>query len=54
MDRRQSKIAGETLHEKVVVRQFTQANTGTWTGTDRELDTTNTENDPETNNDVED
>jgi len=38
---------GETLREKVVVRQFARANTGILAGTDPELDTTNTENDSE-------
>jgi hypothetical protein len=36
---RQSKTTGETLHEKVVVRQFARANNGISAGTDRELDT---------------
>jgi len=44
---RQSKTIGETLHEKVVVRQFARANNGILAGTDPELDTTNTENDSE-------
>jgi len=44
---RQSKTTGETLREKVVVRQFARANNGILAGTDPELDTTNTENDSE-------
>jgi len=44
---RQSKTTGETLREKVVVRQFARANNGILGGTDPELDTTNTENDSE-------
>ena len=41
------KTTGETLREKVVVRQFAQANTGILAGTDWELDTPHTENDSE-------
>jgi len=44
---RQSKTTGETLHEKVIVRQFARANNGILAGTDPELDTTNTENNSE-------
>ena len=44
---RQSKTTGETLREKVVVRQFARANNGILAGTDPEMDTTNTENDLE-------
>jgi len=44
---RQSKTTGETLREKVVVRQIARANNGILAGTDPELDTTNTENDSE-------
>jgi len=44
---RQSKTTGETLREKVVVRQFARANNGILAGTDRELDTPHTENDSE-------
>jgi len=44
---RQSKTTGETLREKVFLRQFARANTGILAGTDPELDTTNTENDSE-------
>jgi hypothetical protein len=42
---RQSKTIGETLPEKVVVRQFAQANNGILAGTEPELDTMNTDND---------
>jgi len=42
---RKSKTTGETLWEKVVVRQFARANSGISAGADQELDTTNTEND---------
>jgi len=41
---RESKTTGEIVHEKVVVRQFAQANNGILAVTDSELDTTNTEN----------
>jgi len=44
---RQSKTTGETLCEKVVVRQFARANNAIMAGTDPELDTMNTENDSE-------
>jgi len=44
---RQSKTTGETLREKVVVRQFARANNRILAGTDRELDTPHTENDSE-------
>jgi hypothetical protein len=44
---RQSKTTGKTLHEKVVVSQFAQANDGILADTDPELDTMNTENDLE-------
>jgi len=44
---RQSETTGETLREKVVVRQFAWANTGILVATDPELDTTNTDNDSE-------
>jgi len=44
---RQSKTTGETLREKVVVRQFTRANNGILAGIDLQLDTMNTENDSE-------
>jgi hypothetical protein len=47
IDWRQLKITGETLDEKVVVRQFAQANNGILAGTDPELDTTNTQNNSE-------
>jgi len=41
---RQSKTTGETLREKVVVRQFARANNGILAGTDQELNTPHTEN----------
>ena len=41
---RQSKTTGETVGEKVVVRQFARANNGILVGTDPELDTMNAEN----------
>jgi len=44
---RQSKTTGETLHERVVVRQFARANNGILAGSDPALDTMNTENDSE-------
>jgi hypothetical protein len=44
---RESITTGETLHEKVVVRQFAQANNGILAGTDPGLDTMNTDNDSE-------
>jgi len=44
---KQWKTTGETLREKVVVRQFSRANNVILAGTDPELDTTNTENDSE-------
>jgi len=44
---RHSKTKGETLREKVIVRQFARANNGILAGTDLELDTLNTENDSE-------
>jgi len=42
---RQSKTTGETIREKVVVRQFARANNGILAGTEPELDTMNTESD---------
>jgi len=50
---RQSKTTGETVREKVVVRQFARANNGILAGTDRELDTPHTENDSEMKNEAE-
>jgi len=50
---RQSWITGETLREKVVVRQFARANNGILAVTSPELDTTNTENDSEMKTEVE-
>ena len=44
---RQSITTGKTHHEKVVVRRFARANNGILTGTDPELDPTNTENESE-------
>jgi hypothetical protein len=44
---RQSKTTGETLCEKVVVRQFARANNGIFADTYPELDTMNTNNDSE-------
>jgi len=40
-----SKTTGETLHKKVIVREFARANNWILAGTDPELDTTNIEND---------
>ena len=50
---RQSKTAGETRREKVVVRQFPRSNNGILADTDRELDTPYIENDPEMKKDAE-
>jgi hypothetical protein len=50
---RQSKTTGETLREKVVVRQFARANNTILAVTDPELHTTNTENNSEMKNEVE-
>jgi len=50
---RQSKTTGETLREKVVVRQFARANNGILARIDLELDTMNTENDSEMKNEAE-
>jgi len=44
---RQSKTTGDTLREKVVVRQFVRANNGIFAGDDPESDSTNTDNDSE-------
>jgi len=44
---RQPTTTGETLRERVVVRQFARANNGILAGIDLELDTMNTENDSE-------
>ena len=41
------QTTGETLSEKVVARQFTEANNAIWAGEDPVLDTSNTENDSE-------
>jgi len=50
---RQSQSTGKTLHEKVVLRQFAQANHRILAGTDPELDTMNTENDSAMNKEAE-
>jgi len=50
---RQWKTTGETLCEKVMVRQFAPANNGILAGTDLELDTTNTETNSEMEKEVE-
>jgi len=50
---RQSKTTGETLHERVVVRQSGQANNGILAGDDPALDTTNTDNDSAMKNEAE-
>jgi len=50
---RQAKTTGETVREKVVVREFAQANNGILAGTDPELDTTHTGNDSEMKKEVE-
>jgi hypothetical protein len=50
---RQSKTTGDILHEKVVVRQFAQANDGILEGNDPESDITNTENDLEVKKEAE-
>jgi len=44
---RQSKTTGETLREKVVVRQFARANNGLLAGDDPKLDPTSADNDME-------
>jgi len=51
--RRQSKTTGETLRKNVHVRQLVRANNSIFTGTDTELDTTNTENKSEMKKEVE-
>jgi len=50
---RQSKTTGETLREIVIVRQFARANNGILGGIDLELDTMNTDNQPEMKNKAE-
>jgi len=50
---RQSKTTGKTLRQNVVVRLFARAFNGILAGTDRELDTPHTENDPEMKNEAE-
>jgi len=44
---RQSETTGETLLERVIVREFARANDRIFAGADPSLDTTNTENDME-------
>ena len=44
---RQSITTGNTLREKVGVRQFARANSGILAGADPDLDTRNTDNDLE-------
>jgi hypothetical protein len=44
---RQSKTTAETLRNRVVVREFAQANNGILAGTDPEWDTMNSDNDSE-------
>jgi hypothetical protein len=44
---RKSKTTGETLREKVVVRQFAQANSGLLAGDNPVLDPDSTDNDME-------
>jgi hypothetical protein len=51
---RQSKTTGETLREKVIVRQFARANNGILADTDPELDTMNTDKDSEMKKEAED
>jgi len=41
---RQSSTTGGTLHDKVIARQFAQANNGILAGADPALDTANTDN----------
>jgi len=41
---RESETSGETLHEHVVVKQFSEANSGLYTGDDPVLDPSSTEN----------
>jgi len=50
---RQSKITGDTLRKKVVLRQFTRAKNGILAGDETESDTTHTEIDTEMNKEVE-
>jgi len=51
---RQSNTACETLREQVIVRQFARANNGILVCANPELDTTNTENNSEMKQEVED
>jgi hypothetical protein len=50
---RQSKTTGETLGEKVVVRQFARANNGFLAGDNPILDPSSTDNDMETKREAE-
>ena len=50
---RQSKTTGKTFCEKVIVRQFAQANNRILAGTDQELDDVNTESHSEMKKEVE-
>jgi len=50
---RQSKMTGEILPEKVIVRQFARANNRNLAGADQELHTTMTENDSAMKKDAE-
>jgi hypothetical protein len=49
----QSTTTGQTLRDKVVVKQFAQANFGIVSGTDPELDTTNEAKDSKRKQDAE-
>jgi len=50
---RQSITTGETIREKVVVRQFASVNNAIFAGTDPELDTTKPEDDSEMKHEAE-
>jgi hypothetical protein len=50
---KESKTTGETLRQKVVVREFTRANTGTLVGDNPSSDARNTENNSEMKKQVE-
>jgi len=50
---RQQNTTGETLRQKVIVRQFARANNGILAGNDPVMDTTNTENDSEIKKELE-
>jgi len=51
--KRQSKTTARTLHERVIVSQFAEANDGIFAGNDAALDTTNTWNELEIKSKVE-